>query len=144
MNSDNITGNCYKFEYLIAQTTCLIPFTIYKWFPFRVSNWRIVVRVMVFNATFNNISVGIGQFDSGENHRPVASHWQTLSHNVVSNSPRYEWGFELTTLAVQIGNCIDSCRSNLPYDHDHDGLVSNWKGVYKLQFTDYIIWFMDE
>jgi len=21
----------------------------------------------------------------GENHRPVASHWQTLSHNVVSN-----------------------------------------------------------
>ena len=24
----------------------------------------------------------------GENHRPVASHWQTLSHNVVSNTPR--------------------------------------------------------
>ena len=23
----------------------------------------------------------------GENHRPVASHWQTLSHNVVSNTP---------------------------------------------------------
>ena len=32
----------------------------------------------------------------GENHRPVASHWQTLSHNVVSTSP---WtGFELTLL----------------------------------------------
>jgi hypothetical protein len=26
----------------------------------------------------------------GENHRPVASHWQTLSHNVVSNTPHYE------------------------------------------------------
>jgi len=26
----------------------------------------------------------------GENHRPVASHWQTLSHNVVSSSPRYK------------------------------------------------------
>jgi hypothetical protein len=26
----------------------------------------------------------------GENHRPVASHWQTLSHNVVSNTPRLE------------------------------------------------------
>jgi len=23
-----------------------------------------------------------------ENHRPVASHWQTLSHNVVSSTPR--------------------------------------------------------
>ena len=28
----------------------------------------------------------------GENHRPVASHWQTLSHNVVSSTPRHEWG----------------------------------------------------
>ena len=25
-----------------------------------------------------------------ENHRPVASHWQTLSHNVVSSTPRHE------------------------------------------------------
>jgi hypothetical protein len=25
---------------------------------------------------------------SEENHRPVASHWQTLSHNVVSSTPR--------------------------------------------------------
>jgi hypothetical protein len=29
----------------------------------------------------------------GENHRPVASHWQTLSHNVVVNVP-----FDLYTL----------------------------------------------
>jgi len=27
---------------------------------------------------------------SWENHRHVASHWQTLSHNVVSRSPRHE------------------------------------------------------
>jgi hypothetical protein len=25
-----------------------------------------------------------------KNHRPVASHWQTLSHNVVSSTPRDE------------------------------------------------------
>ena len=55
---------------------------------------------MVFNATFNNISViswpsvllvqetGV----PGENHRPAASHWQTLSHNVVSSTPRHECG----------------------------------------------------
>jgi hypothetical protein len=24
----------------------------------------------------------------GENHRPVASHWQTLSHNIVASTPR--------------------------------------------------------
>ena len=29
-----------------------------------------------------------------ENDWPVASHWQTLSHNVVSSTPRHEWGFE--------------------------------------------------
>jgi hypothetical protein len=46
---------------------------------------------MVFNATFNNISVISWRSVSlmvetgvaGENHRPTAGHWQTLSHNVV-------------------------------------------------------------
>ena len=59
------------------------------------NNW---FMFMVFNATFNNISViswwsvllveetGV----PGENHRHVASHWQTLSHNVVSSKPRHE------------------------------------------------------
>ena len=38
---------------------------------------------MVFNATFNNISVILVEESvvPGENHQPVASHWQTLSHN---------------------------------------------------------------
>ena len=49
--------------------------------------------VMVFNVTFNNISVISWQSvlleeETGENHRPVASHWSTLSHNAVSNSQR--------------------------------------------------------
>jgi hypothetical protein len=53
-----------------------------------------LVWFMVFNTTFNNISaiswrsvllveeIGV----SGENHRPVASHWQTLSRYVVSST----------------------------------------------------------
>jgi len=53
---------------------------------------------MVFNATFNNISViswlSILLMEEtgvpGENHRPAASHWQTLSHNVVSGAPHHE------------------------------------------------------
>jgi len=50
----------------------------------------------VFNATFNNISsislrsvLLMGENGvPGENHRPVANHWQTLLHNVVSSTPR--------------------------------------------------------
>jgi hypothetical protein len=30
--------------------------------------------------------------ETGENDQPVASHWQTLSHNVVSSTPRHEQG----------------------------------------------------
>ena len=49
------------------------------------------VRVMVFNTTFNNISAILWRSVllveetrvPGVNHRPAASHWQTLSHNVV-------------------------------------------------------------
>ena len=52
--------------------------------------WR--VRVMVFNATCNNISVLLWRSvllveETGENHQPAASHWQSLSHNVVSSIP---------------------------------------------------------
>jgi len=47
---------------------------------------------MVFNATFNNISVILVK-ETGvpeETHRPAASHWQTLSHNVISSTPHHE------------------------------------------------------
>jgi hypothetical protein len=56
------------------------------------------LRIMVFNATFNNISViswrsvllvektGV----PAESHRPAVRHWQTLSHNAASSRPRHE------------------------------------------------------
>ena len=58
---------------------------------------------MMFNTTFNNLSgtkmyiVGVSFIGGrtgipGENHRPVTSHLQTLSHDVVSSTPRHEWG----------------------------------------------------
>ena len=40
------------------------------------------VRVMVFNATLEETRVPV------ENHRPAASHCQTLSHNAVLSTPR--------------------------------------------------------
>jgi hypothetical protein len=53
---------------------------------------------MVFYATFNNISViswgSVLLVEEtsvpGDNHWPVASHWHTLSHNVVLSTPRDE------------------------------------------------------
>ena len=59
-------------------------------------------RFMVLNTIFNNISVISWRLFllveetevPGENHQPVASHLQTLSHNVVkvSSTPRHERG----------------------------------------------------
>ena len=78
-----------------------------------------LVGFMVFNATFNNPSLmswwsvllveetGV----PGENHRPVASHWQTLSHNVVSSTPRLS-GLVLTTLMVIGIDCTGRYKSN--------------------------------
>ena len=54
-----------------------------------------IVRVIVFNATFNNVSaiswwsvllveeIGVPR----ENHRTAANHWQTASYNAVSSTP---------------------------------------------------------
>ena len=72
-----------------------IPTPIYKHALQHVTKIVIFsVRVMVFNATFNNISAiswrsvllveetGV----PGEYQRPAASYWQTLSHYVVSST----------------------------------------------------------
>jgi hypothetical protein len=56
------------------------------------------IGVLVFNATFNNISAISWQSNllmeetavSGKNHLPAASHWQTVSHNVEWSTLRHE------------------------------------------------------
>jgi hypothetical protein len=53
---------------------------------------------MVFNATVNNISAISWQSVlvveetgvSGENHPPIASNWQNLSHKVLSSTPCHD------------------------------------------------------
>jgi hypothetical protein len=63
-----------------------VPQTLIGWF-------------IVFNATFNNISViswrSVLLVEETrvfrENHQPAASHWQTLSHNVISSTPRHNY-----------------------------------------------------
>ena len=51
---------------------------------------------MLVNATFNNISWWSVLWAEesrvpGQNHQPVTSHCQPLSHNVVSSTPHHEW-----------------------------------------------------
>jgi hypothetical protein len=82
---------------------------------------------MVFNASFNTISVNIVARsvilveETGvlaENHHPAASHWQALSHNVVSSTSELDSNhnvrsrFELTTSVVIGTDYIGSCKSN--------------------------------
>ena len=78
----------------------MICFAFNVWFGF-----------MVFNLTFNNISVVSSQSfifgGPGENHRPVAD---KLYHIMLYTSP---WSrFELTTSMVIGTVCIGSCKSN--------------------------------
>jgi hypothetical protein len=76
-------------------------------------------KFMVFYATFNNISVISWQsvllveetLVSGENHQPVASHWETLSQCCIENTSPWT-GFKLTTLVVIGIDCTDSCKFN--------------------------------
>ena len=77
------------------------------------------VKVVVFNATFTNISViswrSVLSMDEtgvpGENHRPATGHWQTISHNIVS--AHLVWaGLELIMLMVKGTDCIGSYKSN--------------------------------
>ena len=100
----------------IFRWTC--SFTFISFLLFDYQN-RSVWWFMVFHATFNNISVISWRpvllveetRASGKNHRPAASQWQSLSHNVVSSTPRRS-SIRTTTL-VMIGiDCIGSYKSN--------------------------------
>ena len=79
---------------------------------------------MVFNATFNKIlviswrSILLAEETGGprENYRPVASHWQTLLHNVVHLAP-----IEIRTHNIsgdigtdRIGNCKSNYHTIMP------------------------------
>ena len=71
------------------------PFGIFKLFLRTVLRASCRVRAKVLYTTVNNISLvslrSVWLVEVRENHWPVASHWQTLSHNVASSAPRHEW-----------------------------------------------------
>jgi hypothetical protein len=75
-----------------------------------IHSTALFVCLMMFNATFNNISVI--SWRSVLLVEEVARHWQTLSHKLIMlyTSP---WSiFELTTSVVIGTDCIGNCKSN--------------------------------
>ena len=102
--------------------------------------WNACLGVMVFNVTFNNISAiswrSVLLVDEtgilGENHWPAASHWQTLSHNIVSSTPRHEragntcWSLSITVSSLY-NRYFNVSNLSSPYviNHNNRYLVSN-------------------
>jgi hypothetical protein len=76
-----------------------------------------LVWILVFKATFNNISAiswwsvllmektGV----HGENHRHIASHWQTVSHNVASSTPRHGRDAMVLEYVLAYMTCLAVC-----------------------------------
>jgi hypothetical protein len=112
--------------HLFLKHACLVEFLIYH-SPCQYTTYVVVTKylnifgclfvcLMVLNVTFNKIQL----YWPGENHRPVASHWQTLSHNVVHltlieirtrtiSGDRYKSNYHMITATmnpISICNCI--------------------------------------
>jgi hypothetical protein len=68
-----------KVTYNNYQCTCIK----YIYIGLDLGLWCLMPLSTIFQLYHMMVS-----FIGGENHRPVASQWQTLSHNVVSNTPR--------------------------------------------------------
>jgi len=82
--AENVLHNTY---------VCLIIYSLKHIYLQGQTHYK--VRVMVFYANFSNISVILWWSvllveETGENYRPAASHWQILSHNVVSSTSHHE------------------------------------------------------
>jgi hypothetical protein len=98
-------GNKSIHQYIYLSTIRPDIFLIYM-FKYNVL-WLVL---LICNSTINTISVYRGDElfffmatgVSGENHRSDASHWQTLSHKIVSSTPRHG----------RASDCMGRCKSH--------------------------------
>jgi hypothetical protein len=88
-----LTTFYWCYQYLIRETDL---HKIYNLFLNPIEHCK-YIYIWIIVATFNNISViswrSVLLVEEsevpGENHRSVASHWLTLSHNIVMSTPRH-------------------------------------------------------
>jgi hypothetical protein len=97
--------------------------------------WRqgLEARVLEFNANFNNISAISWRpvlfveetCVHGENHQPAASHWQTLSHSVVSSTPRHQriWSRNVSSDRHWLHPTTTRLRPRRPRDDRRQSLI---------------------
>ena len=134
--SKNITGTWTQWLWCQKILQCKNTVAVLMYLIYHViflANLR--VRIMMFNATFTNISViswrsVILLEETGVlwvNHRPATSHWQTLSHNVVSYTLV---GLELTTLVVIGTHYIGRYKSNYHTITTAPWII--WSGYHKI------------
>jgi hypothetical protein len=113
------------------------------------SSQQLIVCLMVLNATFNNISViswrSVLLVEETRvprwNHRTAASYWQTLSHYVVSSTPRHERDSKSQlhsshksnyhTITTTTTLSLDNKRPR----HMHTGIYETWLGCVCLCFS---------
>ena len=83
----------FMFWLNLAHVTIAVSTSSFFFLLFFLKGDDQLVWFMMFDATFNNISV-ISWWsvllveETRENHRPVTSHWLTLSHTVGLGTPR--------------------------------------------------------
>ena len=105
---------------------------------------KLRVRFMVFNSTFNNISVITWRSillveetgAMGKKHWPVASHWQTLSPNVVLSTPRHER--DSNSVLVVIGT---DCTGSFKLNHH---MITTSTALEKIYLEDLDIFYCEE
>ena len=114
------TGHTEKSR-IVTHTSGTAVLLVHEW-------GLILVWFMAFNATFNKISVisrrsvllvektGV----PGETHRPVPSHWQTLSHNVVS-SCIHEWNIYI----IRVSELLNPNSAIFQLYHGENKLIFN-------------------
>jgi hypothetical protein len=125
------TPNCDLWTHILFFERWLIMTKMYVYkqiINVFVYEYAYVLRVgmwfMLLNATFNKINTSVIPVSwrsvllveesgvHGENHRPIASHWQTLSHNVVLSR-------EFENMMDTQGNKILSCSATLSMLSSH-------------------------
>ena len=95
---------------------------------------------MVFNATFNNISVISWKSvllaketgAPGENHRSAASHWQTLLHNVVHLALG-----EIRT--HKYNNTIEQTKTVIKHNFEEHSFLSLRKWLFSYKYILYAL-----